>query len=127
MTLSSVMFAQWNYNCGWFGVMQDRDKDLWVARMNMTQDSLIVECASTCEILIVPVTVVGTKERRRNTIVLLDVDHYLFSPFTYHVKIPSNSWARLMAKQELSTAEYVVFSPIDKECSCDVLKPPIWN
>ena len=91
MLVSTTISAQ-AYNCRMFGMLEDLNGDLYVARFDESLESIMLESALTCDVIHAGVKVFDVKVKRKNTIIWLMIDHELFNDVPYRIKYPTGSW-----------------------------------
>tara|TARA_R100000541_G_scaffold39763_4_gene47514 strand:- start:208 stop:495 length:288 start_codon:yes stop_codon:yes gene_type:complete len=87
-----------------FGMLEDVNGDLYVARFAESLESIMLESALTCDIIYTDVKVFDVTVRRKNTIIWIVIDHELFNDVPYRIKYPTGSWGLINQKNVLPPA-----------------------
>ena len=103
MLVSSSVMGQ-AFNCGMFGLIADNHEQVYVGRFDLTLDSVQLESIHTCEVITAPINVWDIHNRKRWTVIWMDIDHPKFDGAGYKIKYPSGSWQIIREKNDVSTA-----------------------
>lgn len=91
MITSTLSYGQC-HKCGMFGMLSDNYEDLWVARFTHELDSIRLESAQTCQVLVVPCEVYEVRNGKRKTILSLRIKHRKFDGAPYRIRYPTGAW-----------------------------------
>ena len=91
-----LLFAQAAYgqchNCGMFGMLEDNYEELYVARFTTQLDSIRLESATTCQVIVAPCEVIEVRRKKRHTILSLRIAHARFNGAPYRIRYPTGAW-----------------------------------
>jgi len=91
MLVSSSAMGQ-AFQCGMFGMIQDDYGTQFIGRFDDTMDFVLLESASSCEVMEVPIAVWDVVPRKRYTKVFLDLEHPDFDDAAYLIRYPTGAW-----------------------------------